>query len=75
MTDTSYPDFEGNTYREIGHYVVRFAALIDSMRNRLATKLTWESRSPDAIPYIVMGEMTAMPIANAFFGACASSGR
>jgi hypothetical protein len=70
MTQAGYPDFESNTYREIVHYSVRFAALIDSMRNRLATQLNWHSEAPNAVPYIVMGEMTAMPIANAFFGAC-----
>jgi hypothetical protein len=72
MTQSGYPDFAGNTYREIGHYIVRFAALIDAMRNRLATQLTWGIKPPNPVPYIVMGEMTAMPMANAFFGACRS---
>jgi hypothetical protein len=72
MTQSGYPDFAGNTYREIGHYIVRFAALIDAMRNRLATQLTWGITPPNPVPYIVMGEMTAMPMANAFFGACRS---
>jgi hypothetical protein len=70
MVSIPRPDYEGETYRAIGHYVVQFAALIDVMRSELAEHLNGSEPQANPLPYIVMGEMTAQPIANSFFGAC-----
>lgn len=69
MAEHEGPDYEGNTYRAIGRYVVRFAVLVDTMRNLLARQLMGDG-AINAVPYLLMGEMTAQPIANSFFGAC-----
>jgi hypothetical protein len=65
---TEDPDYIGQTYRAIGHYVVEFGLLVFVVRDQLAMHLSGDR--PDPLPYIVMGEMTARPLANAFFGGC-----
>ena len=66
MTDER--DFEAETYHAIGRFVVDFGYMVSEMQHHLANRLV--SERLHALPWIVMGEMTAGPIANSFFGAC-----
>jgi hypothetical protein len=58
-----------DAYRAVGRYVVEFSRLIFHMRFAVARRLTQPGDGP-LLGEMALGEATAYPIANAFFGIC-----
>jgi hypothetical protein len=63
---------QGDVFRAIGRYTVQFAFLVGEMRESMARRITGPVEwVPDRRLFdLVVGSLTAQPMADAFFGIC-----